>query len=131
LCDVNEFGKDPAPDQTKYCFCSSAVVETPSVPLYTHGTKIRDQNEQDVSLSCANWYGSQLDTYVPEGLDQAPLDFISKVIGTLGFNCVRLPFSLELIFENPRVQEEDILANNNFKGWSGMLVFDKVIENLT
>jgi endoglucanase len=59
------------------------------------------------------------------------MDFISKIIGTLGFNCVRLPFSLELYFENPRVLEEEVAANQNLVGWSSMLVFDKVIENLT
>jgi endoglucanase len=107
------------------------VTETPSVPLKTHGTKIRDADGEDVTLSCANWYGAQLETYVPEGLDKAPIDFISKTIATLGFNCVRLPFSLELYLENPTVTEETVAANENLVGWSGMLVFDKVIENLT
>jgi endoglucanase len=84
-----------------------------------------------VVLGCATWSGAESDTYVPEGLDQAPLDFISKSILTLGFNCVRLPFSLVLYLALPSVDEELLTANPDLVGLSGMRIFDEVIQNLT
>lgn len=80
-----------------------------------------------MTLACATWSGAELDTYVPEGLDQAPLDFISKSIRTLGFNCVRLPFSLVLYIAIPSVDEELLAANPDLVGLSGMRIFDDVI----
>ena len=57
-CTTKEFGRDPAPGQTKYCFCTTSVFKTPEVPLRTDKTKIVDKNGEPVSLSCANWSGA-------------------------------------------------------------------------
>lgn len=44
---------------------------------------------------------------------------------------MRLPFSLELYYENPHIHGDNVAANENLMGWNGMLIFDKVVENLT
>ena len=52
-------------------------------------------------LNCLNWNGAQLNRFAPEGLDSVPMAFISNSIASLGFNCVRLPYSLESYFTEP------------------------------
>jgi hypothetical protein len=51
-------GKDLAPGEEKYCFCSSKVMETPTMPLVTNKDKILDKAGFEVNLNCANWKGS-------------------------------------------------------------------------
>ena len=65
------------------------------VPLSTNGTKIIDSKGNPIKLSCVNWYGAHMDRYVVNGLDLIPLDVISHNISSMGFNCVRLVYSLE------------------------------------
>ena len=38
------------------------------------------------------------------GLDRQPLASIAATIASLGFNCVRLPFSLEQYYDNPYIE---------------------------
>lgn len=70
-------------------------------------------------------------TYVAQGLDLAPIDYISKSIRAFGFNCVRLPYSLEMYYSNDTVADATVEKNPGFKGMTGMEVFDKVVESLT
>ena len=61
---------------------------------------------------------------MPYGLDKAPIDYISKSISAFGFNCVRLPYSLELYFSNPIVGDSFVSENAEMKNKTGMDVFD-------
>lgn len=62
---------------------------------------IYDSSGQRVKLACVNWSGFQLTGYVANGLDKQPLTFIAQKIAAMGFNCVRLVNSLDIIFKNP------------------------------
>jgi hypothetical protein len=68
-----------------------------------------------------------MEQFVPYGLDKAPIDYISKSISAFGFNCVRLPYSLELFFSNPVVSDSFVTRNADMKGLTGMKVFDKTV----
>jgi endoglucanase len=48
----------------------------------------------------------------------------------MGFNCVRLVYSLELYIENPLVENSSVSANPQLFGLTGMEVFDKTVESL-
>ena len=72
-----------------------------------------------------------MERHVINGLDRMPLDYISKSIRGLGFNCVRLPFSLELVDANPSVKDYTVSANPQLKYKKAMDVFDEVIKSLT
>ena len=48
-----------------------------------------------VKLACVNWYGAHMERYAINGLDLVDVDEIARGIADKGFNCVRLPFSLE------------------------------------
>ena len=54
-----------------------------------------------MKLACVNWYGFQLEDLVINGLDRQPLEKITGRIVELGFNCVRLVYSLDVFYKNP------------------------------
>ncbi|ONK58169.1 uncharacterized protein A4U43_C09F8930 [Asparagus officinalis] len=64
--------------------------------LSTSDRWIVNESGQRVKLACANW-PSHLAPVVAEGLSKSPLDAISKLIGSMGFNCVRLTWPLYLV----------------------------------
>ena len=54
-----------------------------------------------MKLACVNWSGAQLEGYVVNGLDKQPLKLIVDKIAALGFNCIRLVNSMDVIYKNP------------------------------
>ncbi|BAT90354.1 hypothetical protein LR48_Vigan08g132400 [Vigna angularis] len=64
--------------------------------LHTNDRWIVSESGKRVKLACVNWV-SHLDGAVAEGLNQQPLDMISKRIKSMGFNCVRLTWPLFLL----------------------------------
>ena len=49
-----------------------------------------------------------MENYVVNGLDKQPISSIAETIKNLGFNCIRLPFSLEQYYDNPTIEVEKI-----------------------
>ena len=78
-----------------------------SLPLSTGevGGKmaIVDSQGARVKMACVNWYGAHMEGHVVNGLDRQTVFSIANTIKEIGFNCVRLPFSLEQYYENPYV----------------------------
>ncbi|KAG6492907.1 hypothetical protein ZIOFF_047878 [Zingiber officinale] len=56
---------------------------------------VDDKTGVRVKLACVNW-PSHLKPVLAEGLSKSPLDRISKMIRSMGFNCVRLTWPLFL-----------------------------------
>jgi len=61
------------------------------------------------------------------------LDDIVDVIDTIGFNCVRLPYSLDAVFGEVRVPnpEETLHANPDLQNLSPLEIMDRVIKALS
>ena len=55
-------------------------------------------------------YGAHMEGHVVNGLDRQPLASIAATIASLGFNCVRLPFSLEQYYDNPYIEVRTFTA---------------------
>ena len=72
-----------------------------------------------------------MERFVVNGLDLQPLDQLSQTIADQEFNCVRLPFSLEMIYTNPIVSNEAIAANPLLFGKTAMEIYDLTVESLT
>ncbi|KAJ4973140.1 hypothetical protein NE237_006314 [Protea cynaroides] len=72
---------------------------TTALPLYTNSRWIINESGQRVKLACVNW-ASHLESMVAEGLSKQPLDVISEQIISMGFNCVRLTWSLFMVTNN-------------------------------
>jgi endoglucanase len=100
-------------------------------PLSTKGSEIVDANGKHVKLACVNWYGAHMERYVVDGLDVQSIDFIADRIKSLGFNCVRLVYSLDMIYLNPIVSRSAISSNPELFGLKAMNIFKKVVDVLT
>ncbi len=69
-----------------------------------------------------------MDTYAVGGLQHNTLQNITKLITTYGFNCIRLPFSLTLIYNNPIVPDAVLTANPDLVGIRALPLLDLVVE---
>ncbi|KAG5593295.1 hypothetical protein H5410_043809 [Solanum commersonii] len=72
---------------------------------------IDDENGQRVKLACVNW-AAHLQTMLPEGLDQQPINNIVKQISLMGFNCVRLTWATYMFTRNSNLTVAQSFANN-------------------
>jgi endoglucanase len=66
-----------------------------------------------VRLKCVNWYGAHQELFSVGGLEVQTISNISQQIILMGANCVRIPFSIEMTRENPRVRSENTIAVNS------------------
>jgi endoglucanase len=87
--------------------------------LTTSGNQIVDQNGNNVRLTGVNWSGFETPIGIVTGLYLAPTttfspdfrDYLNK-IKTLGFNCVRLPWSYDnMTCTEPAAQDEGCNSN--------------------
>merc|ERR1719336_3826438 len=97
LAQLKEFPKAPrgTPDQ---------------LPLKTQGRWIMSRDNKRVKWACVNWAGAHQTFMVPGGLDRQHRDNIAKLIVDMGFNCVRLNWSTQMVMQNPLVSEIDDIA---------------------
>lgn len=101
------------------------------LPLHTAGASIVDRTGQPVHLSAVNWYGGESVDFVPTGLEVQPLANIVRQIRQLGFNAVRLPWSNQMLEQNPVVPDYAVAANPQLQGLHAMAVYRIVVHALT
>mmetsp|Transcript_35276 Transcript_35276/g.89830 ORF Transcript_35276/g.89830 Transcript_35276/m.89830 type:complete len:745 (+) Transcript_35276:75-2309(+) len=101
----------------------------PPLPLRAKGPVLVDASGDRFRLLGVNWAGAHI-AGAPAGLDRAPLRSIAKLVRQLGFNIVRLPFSVENVLSN-RVPEEYLLAANpRLRGLPMLDVLEEVVQEL-
>jgi len=88
-----------------------AINENVVLPLSTSSRYIVDSTGHRVKLACVNWYGAEEKDFIVGGLQYQTISYISASIASYGFNCVRLPFSLQLFVENPTPPNRTLGAN--------------------
>ncbi len=103
----------------------------PALPLHTEGRWILDADGARFKLAGVNWYGFEELDYVPAGLELAALDDIAATIAALGFNSVRLPFSIEMVEQTAPVPLAPVAANPDLEGRTPLEVMDAVIDALS
>lgn len=103
------------------------AVEAYKYPLSTKDARIVDADGAPVKMACVNWYGAHMERYVVDGLDIQPYQFIVSRVKDLGFNCVRLVYSLDMIYLNPVVSRIALSANPSLFGLKAMDIFRKVV----
>ncbi|CAK0869732.1 unnamed protein product [Prorocentrum cordatum] len=80
---------------------------------------------------CVNWHGTN-EKGAMFGLHAYPLHWWVKSIRELGFNCVRLPISLQNVLDGAtRVDNELLSANPALQNMSSLQILDACIEALT
>eukprot|EP00929_Paragymnodinium_shiwhaense_P031836 TRINITY_DN17756_c0_g1_i1.p1 TRINITY_DN17756_c0_g1~~TRINITY_DN17756_c0_g1_i1.p1 ORF type:complete len:670 (+),score=110.83 TRINITY_DN17756_c0_g1_i1:139-2148(+) len=105
------------------------TAQLPPLPLRARGNVLIDANGERFRLQGINWAGAHI-TGVPDGLDRAPVRQLARLVSKLGFNVVRLTFSMKAILEDKVVDDRLVGANPNLKGLTSLQVFDAVIDAL-
>jgi endoglucanase len=72
-----------------------------------------------------------MERFTANGLDLVDVDEIAQGIADKGFNCVRLPFSLEMYMSDPLVADDVLTANPRMLGMTAMEVFDETVAALS
>jgi endoglucanase len=72
-----------------------------------------------------------MERYTANGLDLVDVEEIAQGIADKGFNCVRLPFSLEMYMLNPVIEDDVLTANPQLLGKTALEVFDATIAALS
>ena len=74
------------------------MMNKPNFPLSTRGSQIIDASSpaKVIRWVCVNYVAS-LETLLPEGLSHLTPDQLAATITGLGFNCVRLTWSVEML----------------------------------
>ena len=101
-----------------------------SLPLHTSGRYVVNATGARVKLVGVNWYGADLNQFVVEGLEIRPLPAIAATIRALGFNVVRLPFSNQMVEQNPVVAAKYLTANPGLQGKTALQIYDATIDAL-
>ena len=100
-------------------------------PLSASGRYIVDAHGRRVRLAGVNWYGAHEDDGVVSGLERTGRVRLARAIARLGFNSVRLPFSLWMTEQPTPVPDEYLAANPDLSGATPMQVYDACVEALT
>lgn len=100
-------------------------------PFQTKGRDVIDAFGQRVKLASVNWYGGSDELFIPSGLDIAHRSKIAEVIKRLGFNSVRLPYSDEMVTDNPLPDSSQVFANPDLISLRALDVYIAVVKSLT
>ena len=68
-----------------------------ATPLSTQGSSIVDAEGRPIVLQGVNWFGFETHNHAPHGLWSRDYKDMLAQIKSLGFNTIRLPFSLEAL----------------------------------
>jgi len=103
---------------------------SPRAPLRTRGADVVDASGKRVKFEAVNWAGGENWRRVPGGLDLAPAASIARGIAAMGFNAVRLPFSVDTVLRDPPVADAAVAANPSMFGATALAVTDAVVGEL-
>jgi len=78
---------------------------------HTSGNRILDSANQPVRIASINWYGFETTTFVAHGLWINDYKAILNLIKSSGFNTVRIPYSDQMMSQNPVLGTMNINRN--------------------
>jgi hypothetical protein len=100
--------------------------------LFTNKAHIVSESSgQRVHLKCVNWYGAHQELFAVGGLERVSIRSIVHQIVSMGSNCVRVPFSIELWKRNPTPSVGEAVAVECGRNVSAMVLLDCVIRGIT
>jgi len=102
-----------------------------AVPLSVNGRYIVDAKGNRVRLAGVNWFGAHEDFGVVTGLHRAHRHALAEYVASLGFNSVRLPFSLATLAQRTPVPDFCVAANADLRGKTPVEIYDACVEALT
>jgi len=106
-----------------------------NLPLSTRGAKIIDAKGKTVLLQGVNWFGLETETQAPQGLWQRDYKGMLSQIKQLGYNFIRLPYSLQALSSKSPLELADssginfkIGSNKELLGKTPLEVMDLIIQ---
>ncbi len=121
----------PAAERSMAPAGQGRLIARDSLPLHTAGARIVNRFGRPVHLAAVNWYGGESVDFAPGGLQLQPLKQIVSEIRRLGFNAVRLPYSNQMVEQDPVVPGYAVAANPELEGLHAMQVYERVVHALT
>jgi aryl-phospho-beta-D-glucosidase BglC (GH1 family) len=106
---------------------TNQIVATIPTWLHAEGTQIADARGNPVHIAALNWYGAESPDFVVGGLDFRSYQQILQTIHDLGYNTIRLPFSNQLVEQNPVVTAH-LKANPQLRGQHALDILDTIIN---
>lgn len=110
---------------------SGLSVDIPGIRrLSTSGNQFVKPNGMPVRLKSINWFGAESENYTPHGTWGRAWRGIIDQIKSMGFNCIRLPFSGFVAASNPTPPSAviDAASNPDLVGLSALAIFDLIID---
>jgi endoglucanase len=108
--------------------CSGTIV-------WSSQQKMLQVNGQRFSLKGASWFGFETNAYTVHGLWAVDYKFIIDFLASNNFNAVRLPFSLDMVINNPSPStinygycQNNVHCNKDLQGLTSLQVMDKIIN---
>lgn len=95
--------------------------------LSTHGNQIVDANGTPVKIAAINWYGLETPSFAPGGLGVQSYKTMMNEMVQLGFNTIRLPFSLQALDPSSMPSGINYTLNPDLQGLDGLQVMDKIV----
>jgi aryl-phospho-beta-D-glucosidase BglC (GH1 family) len=100
----------------------------PPLPLSAQGAQIIDAHGKPILLQGVNWFGLETETHAPHGLWARDYKEMLAQISSLGYNFIRVPFSIEsLRSEDFKGIDFDIGDNVDFYGKTPLEVLDRIV----
>jgi endoglucanase len=99
----------------------------PAGALSTSGNQIVDASGHAVKIAAVNWFGLETSSFAPQGLWAQSYQTMMKQMVSLGFNTIRLPFSLQLLNSASVPNGIDYTKNPDLQGLNGLQVMDKIV----
>jgi endoglucanase len=98
-------------------------------PLSTKGASIVDASGRRVVLQGVNWFGFETSNHAPHGLWSRDYADVLAQVRRLGFNTIRLPFSLEAL-ESRTITGVDFSGGKNaaLKGTTPLQAMDAIVD---
>lgn len=115
------------PFSTQQDFASAQIPI--QLPLSTRGAKIVDDTGKTVLLLGVNWFGIETNTHAPHGLWRRDYKEMLTQIKQLGYNMIRLPYSVQAL-RSSDVSGIDfsIGSNKELEGKNPLEVMDLIIQ---
>jgi endoglucanase len=106
---------------------SSNVVQ---LPLSTQGAEIIDRQGRPTQLRGVNWFGLETKNHAPHGLWARDYKTMLAQIKGLGYNTIRLPFSIQALRDDATAVtgvEFSIGSNQELKGKTPLEIMDAIV----
>ncbi|HEY9837864.1 MAG TPA: glycoside hydrolase family 5 protein, partial [Vampirovibrionales bacterium] len=108
---------------------NAASPSTIQLPLSAQGSKIVDATGRSVLLRGVNWFGIETQLHAPDGLSSRDYKEMLAQIKSLGYNLIRLPFSVQsLRAGDVNGINFQLGSNQELQGKSPLEVMDAVIQ---